>query len=107
MIRTARLLPAHLFAAELSRVQQIRRGTGNLDAGGSVMSISLADITSELAKRDRPPPDPAKTVPADVLKQFPKLFDKEEAMKLPPHRAGLDYEVNLVRDSSGNEVPLP
>ncbi|XP_044716022.1 reverse transcriptase (RNA-dependent DNA polymerase) domain-containing protein [Hirsutella rhossiliensis] len=46
-------------------------------------------------------------VPAEVLKEFRNLFSPEEAMKLPPHRPGVDHEVNLQPDKNGNEPPLP
>ncbi|KAM4061668.1 reverse transcriptase (RNA-dependent DNA polymerase) [Hirsutella rhossiliensis] len=46
-------------------------------------------------------------VPAEVLNEFRHLFSPEEAMKLPPHRPGVDHEVNLQPDKNGNEPPLP
>lgn len=103
-IRNARLVPASVFIAECHRLRKLRRQSGEEDAG-SVMAISLKDIEKALKKK--PPADPTKTVPTDILTEFPDLFDTNEAMKLPPHRPGIDHEVNLVRDSSGNEAPLP
>ncbi|XP_044715292.1 reverse transcriptase (RNA-dependent DNA polymerase) domain-containing protein [Hirsutella rhossiliensis] len=59
------------------------------------------------ALQPKPPVDPSKMVPAEVLKEFRNLFSPEEAMKLPPHRPGVDHEVNLQPDKNGNEPPLP
>lgn len=48
-----------------------------------------------------------KSVPPYILKEFPRPFDRKEALKRPPHRPGVDHQVNLVRDSGGREAPLP
>ncbi|XP_044717381.1 transposon Tf2-3 polyprotein [Hirsutella rhossiliensis] len=71
----------------------------------SVQAISLADI--EKALQPKPPIDTSEKAPADVLEKFRKLFSPEEAMKLPPHRPGVDHEVNLQPGKNGNEPPLP
>ena len=47
------------------------------------MLISLANIKSELNKRDRALLDLALIVLLDILKQFLKLFNKQEVVKLP------------------------
>ncbi|KAM4063256.1 reverse transcriptase (RNA-dependent DNA polymerase) [Hirsutella rhossiliensis] len=99
-IRSARLVSAAVFTAECRRAK--RRQT--CDAF-SIQAISLADI--EKALQPKPPVDPSKMVPAEVLKEFRNLFSPEEAMKLPPHRPGVDHEVNLQPDKNGNEPPLP
>ncbi|XP_044715138.1 reverse transcriptase (RNA-dependent DNA polymerase) domain-containing protein [Hirsutella rhossiliensis] len=67
--------------------------------------LVLSDI--ERALQPKPPVDPSEKVPAEVLKEFRDLFSPEEAMKLPPHRPGVDHEVNLQPDKNGNEPPLP
>ncbi|XP_044724279.1 reverse transcriptase (RNA-dependent DNA polymerase) domain-containing protein [Hirsutella rhossiliensis] len=59
------------------------------------------------ALQPKPPVDPSEKVPAEVLKEFRDLFSPGEAMKLPPHRPGVDHEVNLQPDKNGNEPPLP
>ncbi|SPO07798.1 uncharacterized protein DNG_10493 [Cephalotrichum gorgonifer] len=102
-IRTARLVTGSVFSAEIKRLRRLRGGRAN--AASWVRAISLADIDKAL--QQKPSGDPAATVPQEFLKEFPKLFSKEEAKKLPPHRPGSDHEVNLVRDSDGNEAPLP
>jgi transposase InsO family protein len=99
-IRAARLVPAAVFAAECRRLKKCRD-----NGAGSVRAISLSDI--EKALRPKQPFDPSKTVPRKVLEEFGRLFSPEEAMKLPPHRPGVDHEVNLQRDSSGKEPALP
>lgn len=38
---------------------------------------------------------------------FLDLFLKEEGTKLPLYSAGADYEIDLIRDSSGREAPFP
>ncbi|OAQ57979.1 Pol [Purpureocillium lilacinum] len=98
-IRAARLVSAAVFAAECRR-QKKRR-----NEAGSVRAISLSDI--EKALQPKQPFDPSKTVPRKTLDEFGKLFSPSEAMKLPPHRPGVDHEVNLQRDSDGNEPTLP
>ncbi|SPO00384.1 uncharacterized protein DNG_03229 [Cephalotrichum gorgonifer] len=102
-IRTARLVTGSVFSAEVRRLR--RRRKGNIDAASLVRAISISDIDKALQRR--PSADPAATVPLEFRREFPTLFSKEEAKKLPPHRPGSDHEVNLVRDSSGNEAPLP
>ncbi|KJZ69779.1 hypothetical protein HIM_10838 [Hirsutella minnesotensis 3608] len=99
-IRSARLVSAAVFTAECRRVK--RRQKCN---AFSIQAISLADI--EKALRPKSPIDPSERVPADVLKEFRHLFSPEEAMKLPPHRPGVDHEVNLQPDKNGNEPPVP
>lgn len=99
-IRAARVVPAAVFAAECRRGRK-HRGQG----AAAVQAISLSDI--EKALRPKQPVDPSKTVPKEVLDEFKDLFSPEEAMKLPPHRPGVDHEVHLQRDSDGNEPPLP
>ena len=100
MIRAARLVPAAVFAAECRRKKK-RRDHGP----GLVQAISLADI--EKALQPKQPVDPSKTVPKEVLDEFGSLFSSEEATKLPPHRPGIDHEVNLQPDRNGKEPPLP
>jgi hypothetical protein len=51
-----------------------------------VQAISLSDIKKAL--RPKPPVDPSKTVPKEVLDEFGDLFSLEEAIKLPPYRLG-------------------
>ncbi len=46
-------------------------------------------------------------MPKEILSEFPDLFAPEKSMLLPPHRPGIDHEVNLLRDSNGEELPLP
>ena len=99
-IRSARLVSAAVFAAECRRAK--RRQKCNTF---SIKAISLADI--EKALQPKPPIDPSDKVPAEVLEKFRHLFSPEEAMKLPPHRLGVDHEVNLQPDKNGNEPPLP
>jgi transposase InsO family protein len=104
-MRGARLVSASVFAAS---VRRIRRELGE-DAANRVRAISLADIDKALRKLDQKAEevDPAKYIPADILRDFPSLFSPKEAMKLPPRRPGVDHEVNLLLDSSGNEKALP
>lgn len=103
-IRAARLVTGSVFGAEVKRLRRLGRKKG-IDAADWVRSISLHDIDKAL-KRNAPA-DPRDTVPPELLREFPTLFSAEEAKKLPPHRPGADHEVNLVRDSAGNEAPLP
>ena len=73
--------------------------------GGGLYAVSIDDV--EKALRGKAPVKPEDKIPARFLGEFRKLFDAQEASKLPPHRLGIDHEVNLQRDSSGEERPLP
>ncbi|KJZ70184.1 hypothetical protein HIM_10407 [Hirsutella minnesotensis 3608] len=99
-IRSARLVSAAVFTAEYRRAK--RRQKYN---AFSIQAISLADI--EKALQPKSPIDPSERVPAEVLERFRHLFSPEEALKLPPHRPGVDHEVNLQPDKNGNEPPVP
>lgn len=99
-IRAARVVPAVVFAAECRRGRKRRWQDGT-----SVRAISLSDIEKALGARQ--PADPSKTVPKKTLDEFRDLFSPEEAMKLPPHRPGVDHEIHLQRDHNDNEPPLP
>jgi Reverse transcriptase (RNA-dependent DNA polymerase)/Aspartyl protease len=99
-IRAARLVSAAVFGAECRRLRKSRK-----EEAYSLRAISLADIEKALQPKEEV--DPRKLVPKEVYDEFSNLFSAEEAAKLPPHRPGVDHEVNLQRDSSGSEPALP
>lgn len=72
---------------------------------------SLVDIEKVLVKINKslkgPSEDPRKRIPAKFLREFPELFAPEAATKLPPHRLGINHEVNLQRSLDGQELALP
>ncbi|KAM4068183.1 reverse transcriptase (RNA-dependent DNA polymerase) [Hirsutella rhossiliensis] len=89
---------AAVFTAECRRAKRRKKCNAI-----SIHAISLSDIE---ALQPKPPVDPSEKVPAEVLKEFRDLFSPGEAMKLPPHRPGVDHEVNLQPDKNGNEPPF-
>lgn len=102
-IKDGRLVSAATFQASCQRLRR-----SGIDAAACIRAISLADIQKALTKLDQKEVvDPKEYVPAEILKEFPDLFAPEKSMQLPPHRPGVDHEVNLQQDSSGNEPELP
>lgn len=99
-VREGRLVSGSTFAAICRRV---RRGAGKAEV--LIRAVSLADI--EAALRPKEPVDPAEYVPEEFLREFPNLFSPRAAKELPPHRPGIDHEINLVRGPNGEEPPLP
>ena len=77
IIRNMQLVMASTFIAECQRVRKARVSPGYEDTR-MIISISLADINKELDKRQAPL-NPADTIPAEFLEEFPILFSKEEA----------------------------
>jgi hypothetical protein len=68
----------------------------------------LQDIQKALDKLDQKEKvDLSKHVLREILEEFPDLFAPEKSMLMPPHRPGINHEVNLLRDSNGKELSLP
>ena len=99
-IRTAKLVTAAVFGAECRRLRKSRE-----EEAYSLRAISLADIEKALQPKEEV--DPREWVPKEIYDEFSHLFSAKEAAKLPPHRPGIDHEINLQRDSSGKEAALP
>lgn len=90
-IRSAKLIAGAVIAGYYRRARRGRRRRE--DDVISIGYISLADIDRALYKKT--PTDPSTYVPAEILREFGNLFSATEAEKLPPHRPGIDHEVNL------------
>jgi hypothetical protein len=98
-IRMARVVSAAAFRSECRRIRK------SCDLKASMLcSISLADIEKALEPKKKA--NPEELMPAEIYREFKSLFSADEADQLPPHRPGVNREVNLQRTSSGDEPPL-
>lgn len=71
----------------------------------NVFSASMADINKALS--DKKPIDPSTKLPSWVDRKFLKLFSRDEANKLPPHRDGIDHKIELEKDQNGRTPEAP
>ena len=69
-----------------------------------IFAASLKDIEKALAPKKRT--DPRQKLPQHYHEFLP-LFDHSAADQLPPLRPGVDHEIPLEKDESGQEKPLP
>jgi len=71
----------------------------------SELKIWATNISTELAiksKKEKKPNEVTETVPEEYW-NYNKVFQEEEATTLPPHRPGVDREINLEK---GKGFPL-
>ena len=67
-----------------------------------IFSVSLADIQKVLIRKEYK--DPAQYAP-DWLMLVINAFNRQDAKTLPPHRKGIDYEINFVEGKTNDDVP--
>ena len=67
-----------------------------------IFSISLADIQKALTRNEYK--DPAQYAP-DWLMLVINAFNRQDAKTLPPHRKGIDHEINFVERKTNDDVP--
>lgn len=94
----AKRVAGFVFEAEKRRAR--RSGA----ARTSIFAVTLADINKALAPKPTTPV--RENLPKELL-PWEKLFDKAEADKLPPHRAGADHEIPLQKGEDGQEREAP
>ena len=68
-----------------------------------VFSVTLADIQKALQRKTYS--DPSKVAP-DWLQPVLYAFNREDANRLPPHRPGLDHQIDLIDNSEPPNMPL-
>ena len=67
-----------------------------------IFSVSLADIQKALTRKEYR--DPAQYAP-DWLMPVINAFNRQDAKTLPPHRKGIDHEINFVEGKTNDDVP--
>ena len=67
-----------------------------------IFSVSLADIQKTLTRKEYR--DPAQYAP-DWLMPVINAFNRQDAKTLPPHRKGIDHEINFVEEKTNDDVP--
>ena len=87
-------------------IEEIRAKTIQaLQASNEVMqifSVSLADIQKALIQKKYK--DPAQYAP-DWLMPVINAFNRQDAKTLPPHRKGIDHEINFVEGKTNDDIP--
>lgn len=79
------------------------QGSANQPTQTQIFSASLQDLEKALAtKKHR---DPRAECPS-WLQPVVDAFDRQKAKELPPHRPGLDHEINLEGGKSAPAMPL-
>jgi hypothetical protein len=92
---------AAVFGGLIRKQRRERKESGE-ELG--VWAVSLADIQKALAPKVKP--DVRKLLP-ELYYEFEKLFQPEEAKKLPPFRGkGIDFQVDLIKEK-GQEPQIP
>ena len=66
-----------------------------------IFSVSLADIQKALTRKEYR--DPAQYAP-DWLISVINAFNRQDAKTLPPHRKGIDHEINFVEGKTNDNV---
>ena len=64
-----------------------------------IFSVSLADIQKALIWKEYRDPTP------DWLMPVINAFNRQDAKTLPPHRKGIDHEINFVEGKTNDDVP--
>ena len=67
-----------------------------------IFTVSLADIQKTLTRKEYR--DPAQYAP-DWLMPVINAFNQQDAKTLPPHRKGIDHEINFVEGKTNDDVP--
>ena len=67
-----------------------------------IFSVSLADIQKALIRKEYR--DPAQYAP-DWLMPVINAFNRQDAKTLPPHKKGIDHEINFVEGKTNDDVP--
>ena len=67
-----------------------------------IFSVSLADIQKVLTQKEYR--DPAQYA-SDWLMPIINAFNRQDAKTLPPHRKGIDHEINFVEGKTNDDVP--
>jgi len=67
-----------------------------------IFTASLVDIQKALQQKVYK--DPAQHAP-DWLMPVIDAFDRQDAKSLPPHRKGVDHEINLVEGKTNDDIP--
>ena len=67
-----------------------------------IFSVNLADIQKALTRKEYR--DPAQYAP-DWLMPVINAFNRHDAKTLPPHRKGIDHEINFVEGKTNDDVP--
>ena len=67
-----------------------------------IFSVSLADIQKALTRKEYR--DPAQYA-LDWLMPVINAFNQQDAKTLPPHRKGIDHEINFVEGKTNDDVP--
>jgi len=89
-----------VFGALVRRTQKSRDPT----QPAQIFAASLKDIEKALAPKKHT--DPREKLPKHYHEFLP-LFDRNAADQLPPVRPGVDHEIPLEKDESGQEKSLP
>ena len=66
-----------------------------------IFSVSLADIQKALTRKECR--DPAQ-YPPDWLMPVINAFNRQDAKTLPPHKKGIDHEINFVEGKTNDDV---
>ena len=65
-------------------------------------SVNLADIQKALTRKEYR--DPAQYA-LDWLMPIISAFNQQDAKTLPPHKKGIDHEINFVEGKTNDDVP--
>ena len=76
---------------------------GDSEGGIRIFAASLQDLEKALAPKKHT--DPREACP-EWLRPVIDAFDRNRAKELPPHRPGLDHEINLVEGREPPAMPL-
>lgn len=74
------------------------------ECGVGVFAVTMADIDKAL--RPKVKIDPMEKLPPQYHK-WSQAFSQQLADLLPPHRPGVDLQIEILRDEHGREKPLP
>jgi len=87
-------------------IQEIRATTIRTlqasDEPVQIFTVSLVDIQKALQQKVYK--DPAQHAPVWLLPVI-DAFDRQDAKSLPPHRKGIDHEINLVEGKTNDDIP--
>ena len=67
-----------------------------------IFSVSLADIQKALTRKEYR--DPTQYAPDWLMPEI-NAFNQQDAKTLPPHRKGIDHEINFVERKTNDDVP--
>ena len=96
---TARQVIGCQFAAIMKRARK--------DPGTRIFAATMADINKALEVKRKQTPEEIKAGLPMEIHENAQYFTEDENHEMPPHRSGVDTEINLQKDDNGKEKSVP